>query len=332
MISVIIPIYNGEKHVLSCINKIKACKEQNLEFILINDGSNDNTEIIIKNSIKDDPRINYFYKKNSGVSDTRNFGLQKARGKYVAFLDVDDSFKENLYSEMLSAISNSNMDLFIFGMEMNYTNNNVALEIGLEARKIYTNSELPMKKIIEVEENGHVHNKLYKISIIRENDIKFDSDISIGEDYLFNLNYLIYANTIFYLETTSYIYNIYDNSTMRKYNKDKFYIYKKLDKKIRLILNEHYPQLLFNQDKRFLIWIYSSIQDEVFLNDNYFIKKSNIIKILDDENSINILSNRKLDRKKIGLKYFIKKKILLSHNYSLITKTIILFNFKNKII
>ncbi len=90
-ISVIIPVYNTEKYLKRCFDSVIEQDYQNLELVIINDGSKDNSELIIKEYKEKYPNlISYYKKENTGVADTRNFGIEKATGDYIMFLDSDD--------------------------------------------------------------------------------------------------------------------------------------------------------------------------------------------------------------------------------------------------
>ena len=100
LISIIVPVYNVEKYLKKCIDSILNQTYSNIEILLIDDGSTDNSGIICDNFKKRDSRIKVVHKKNSGVSSTRNYGLDLATGKYISFVDSDDfvecDFIENL--------------------------------------------------------------------------------------------------------------------------------------------------------------------------------------------------------------------------------------------
>ena len=101
LISVIIPAYNAEKYIGKCIESIQNSDYTDLEIIIVNDGSKDNTLGIINSYAKADSRIVVVDKKNGGVSSARNLGLDRATGEYVAFIDSDDYVSENYFSNML---------------------------------------------------------------------------------------------------------------------------------------------------------------------------------------------------------------------------------------
>ena len=109
MISVIIPIYNMEKYLDRCINSITEQSYKNIEILLINDGSTDNSLKICKKFQKEDERIKFFSMNHQGVSIARNLGIEKAKGKYIMFIDSDDWIEKdtikNLYENIKNIIS-----------------------------------------------------------------------------------------------------------------------------------------------------------------------------------------------------------------------------------
>lgn len=105
MVSVIMPVYNGEKYIKFAIDSVLNQTLKDFEFIIVNDGSKDNTENIIK-SYKDE-RIKYYYKKNSGPGIARNFGMSLAKGEFIAFIDSDDIYMPNKLEEQVKALTNN---------------------------------------------------------------------------------------------------------------------------------------------------------------------------------------------------------------------------------
>ena len=108
-ISIIVPIYNAEKYLKTCVDSLINQTKKELEFILVNDGSTDASEKIIKSY--SDKRIKYYKNKKQGIGKTRNFGNNKAKGKYIMFLDSDDYIKENLIEELVKKLEKDKSDL-----------------------------------------------------------------------------------------------------------------------------------------------------------------------------------------------------------------------------
>ena len=120
LISIIVPCYNAEKYIKKCIETIKNQTYKNLEVLLINDGSKDNTEKIIKKETSKDKRFKYYYKENGGLSDARNYGLDKFTGEYICFIDSDDYIEPNFIEELYNCIKNNNCKISVCGLKRVY--------------------------------------------------------------------------------------------------------------------------------------------------------------------------------------------------------------------
>lgn len=114
LVSIIIPAYNAEKFIVQTIDSVKAQTYSNWELIIVNDGSKDNTLNIIENYAQADKRISFITKPNSGVSDTRNIGIEKAQGDYIAFLDSDDIWLPMNLEKKISLLENDPSVDFVF--------------------------------------------------------------------------------------------------------------------------------------------------------------------------------------------------------------------------
>ena len=109
-VSIIVPCYNAQDYIKNCIDSIKNQTYQDFEVLMIDDGSKDNTKKIIQKEIKDDQRFSYFYKKNGGLSDARNYGLTRAKGEYVCFIDSDDYISQDYVELLYYSIQKNNSD------------------------------------------------------------------------------------------------------------------------------------------------------------------------------------------------------------------------------
>lgn len=216
-ISIIVPIYNAEEWLEKCIESIINQTYKNIEILLINDGSTDNSLKICEKFAKKDSRIIVIDKSNEGVSKTRNVGIEKSTGNYIKFVDSDDWIEENICEELLKLIKEEKTDLAICGLNI-YKHNQILRTPHLK------------KKIVEIkkgiEEFKYINkvfaspcNKLYKKEKIKE---LFKIDLDSGEDLLFNLEYLKNIDKISITEKC--LYNVcLDNETSlnRKFKKNK---------------------------------------------------------------------------------------------------------------
>lgn len=124
--SIIVPVYNVEKYISKCLESIKNQKYNNYEVIIINDGSQDNSQKIINSFTKDDLRFKSYIKKNGGLSDARNYGIKKVTGDYLLFLDSDDYISSDLLFELNKvAVTNYDVDLIKYGCQLVDTMGNI---------------------------------------------------------------------------------------------------------------------------------------------------------------------------------------------------------------
>lgn len=217
-VSVIIPIYNGEKYFADCIQSILDQSFTNIEIIVINDGSTDGSLSLIKRYAQNDSRIVVINQKNKGVSAARNAGLSKARGDYIMFVDADDYIARKDALELLIdfAKENGNPDVVCF--------RRVGDTRGRKAPSGYSklNDSIIGRMIVD-ETINTLWDKLYKKSIIKENSIKFPVGIRMAEDLLFNVQYFCEAKTIGFFDEELYYYRE-DNqeSATKKYMPNKY--------------------------------------------------------------------------------------------------------------
>ena len=163
-VSVIIPVYNVENYIEKCLDSVVNQTLQDIEIIIVNDGSTDLSKEKIKNYIKKyGKKIKYLEKQNEGLSSARNFGLSFATGEYIAFLDSDDYIDCEAYNEMYKVAKEQNLDLVQCGFIWEYPNKKRIGKVDLYNSK---------KEMIE---KGRVEawNKLIKREIIEKNNIQF---------------------------------------------------------------------------------------------------------------------------------------------------------------
>ena len=186
LVSVIVPVYNVSDYVAKCLQSLLNQSYLNWEAIVIDDGSTDNSADICRNYANRDERIHFFGKKNGGLSDARNFGLDKAKGKFVAFLDGDDAFHPSFLTLMVAGIG-FNEKIKICGCEFCYDQIEYPTYQNVQSHS-YTQDEtidLYLKNNRECEES--MCNKLFERSLFE--DIRFPKG-RIHED-TFTLPYLL---------------------------------------------------------------------------------------------------------------------------------------------
>lgn len=231
IVSIIVPIYNSEKYLNRCIDSLINQTYPYIEILLINDGSIDNSEKICLEYQKNDSSVKYIKKVNTGVSDTRNFGINEARGDIICFVDSDDYIENDLVEKMLECMTKYEADL-VYSTINNKALNNYYLYNKNKYIDVLKNNQI----------TGYCWNKLYKKDIIIKNKIKFNKNIQVCEDLLFNIEYLQHTNKIAYCSYNLYHYMDNQSSIVNTKNFKKWssYIeaynimldfYKNLDKK-----------------------------------------------------------------------------------------------------
>lgn len=221
LVSIVIPVHNSEKYLSECLFGFVQQTYQNIEVILVDDGSTDKSGEICEQYCRDNNNFHYIRQESCGVSTARNVGLAKAKGKYVVFSDSDDLVKEN-YIETLAENMNG-YDMAVCGY---YKVNSTFDVIESSVHGERTASEIPLNMLLEIifdsqicGYQGFVWNKIFRMDLIRENHLEFDPEIRYNEDRLFVVEYLMNCKKIFYGNEPLYIYVQHPESAMGKINK-----------------------------------------------------------------------------------------------------------------
>lgn len=206
-ISVIIPVYNGEKCIEKCIDNIINQLNSNSELIVINDGSIDSTKRILQ-KYENNKKIICIEIENGGVSNARNIGIKVSSKEFIMFCDSDDYYDNDVVSYIENDIENENPDLIIFGRKDILQSGNVICNFADHASiksYVLTPSEYLVKYFSRGKHTFSVANKVYKKKIILDATIKFDSSLKLSEDTLFNLQYILHCKN--YVEEYRTFYN-----------------------------------------------------------------------------------------------------------------------------
>lgn len=207
IVSLIVPVYNAEEHLSACLNSISAQEFEDFEVLLVNDGSTDGSANILEEYAAKDSRFRVYSKINTGVSDTRNFGLDHATGKYIQFMDADDWLPKDSMSALVRTMEEKNCDLVI-GDFYRVVGESVARKgniISDDVLSIRDFAEYFMESPADYY-YGALWNKLYRASVIRQHHLRFDAELQWCEDFVFNLDYLVYSETVYALRIPVYYY------------------------------------------------------------------------------------------------------------------------------
>lgn len=209
LISVIVPAFNAEKYIKRCVESILK-QQENLECIVVDDGSKDKTKEICSQIAEKDFRVRVISKKNTGVSDTRNVGVNNARGEYIAFVDSDDLLPDGALERLKKTIEKSEADIVFGPYDYLYDNKIVQKKMRISPGE-YEFSDIKEKIIDDGTLTGilfgSVWGALYRKKIIENYEIKFRNNLTKNEDGVFNIEYLRHANKIVILDRpVVYIY------------------------------------------------------------------------------------------------------------------------------
>ena len=226
-ISIIIPVYNLELYIKKCIESVLKQTYKNIEIVIVNDGSIDSSEEICKNYVQLDNRVKYYSKKNGGASSARNYGLKKATGDYVMFIDGDDFlYNEKVVEKLVEKLFNSDEDNNILFYRMStYYDKIKKYEVDAELfeHELDNINNQIFEKLVE---NGRFSispcDKLIKLKYIKDNEIYFDENMRSCEDI--DWSFRLYLKNKKYSLTNEVVY-VYrkqrENSTTYKITETK---------------------------------------------------------------------------------------------------------------
>lgn len=216
VISVIIPLYNAEAYLPACIASVRACPENALECILVNDGSTDASRDICAAAVAEDGRFRLLDKENSGVSDSRNAGIAAARGEYVFFLDADDYIDAAHWPRILAYARESPADLVAFSYYSLFPKGQrqeerFHIEGGASADPADTYLALMASPMLNT-----CWGKLMRRSVITAHDLRFDPALITCEDAVFVIDFIEHAQGLLLCNQCVLVYRIHDSSIMRR--------------------------------------------------------------------------------------------------------------------
>lgn len=207
MVSIIVPIYNAENYLRRCVDSILNQEYTDFELLLVNDGSTDASGDICEEYGDRDPRVIVIQKENTGVSDSRNRALDRARGKYLQFLDSDDWITPDATRLFVRAAEEYGCDMVISDF-YRVVGERLSTKGDIEEEGVLTREEFAAHMMENPADfyYGVLWNKLYRRDIVEEHNLRMDTDINWCEDFMFNLEYIRYAKVFYALHAPIYYY------------------------------------------------------------------------------------------------------------------------------
>lgn len=258
LISVIVPVYNVEKYLKKCIKSIMSQSYTNLEIILINDGSTDNSGKICDELKEQDKRIKVIHKSNGGLSDARNAGLKIANGKYIGFVDSDDYIAEDMFETLYNINKKYNSDISIVSFYEIYKDKVIGVRDSKKLQEL-TKIDAMKELLIDTNIQSYAWNKLFRRELFE--GLEFPTNKNF-EDIATTLLLFEKANKVVLLEEPKYYYVRRDDSIVgvRNYKTYKDYLdviydkYKYLDGKYEELDLYNAYNFVIN-----MIWVYTII-------------------------------------------------------------------------
>ena len=280
-ISVILPVYNVEKYVRKCLLSIVEQSYQNFEVLIVDDGSVDNFFKEIEDIVAENKNIKIYQKANRGIASARNFGLEKANGDYILFIDSDDWIEKDLFKTLVENLSDEDILIFNLG------------EYSNKERKIITDRRIKNinKELLQINEgyifldevpNG-VWLKCYKKEFIEKNNFRFNEELKLYEDIYWDVITLINAKKVRFLDYVGYWYRVgRDGSLITDLSSEKNKKYQLMIKELLLKLkDENISELVKIKLEILILRIEIELEEisENFFKEEFteFFKKSLII-------------------------------------------------------
>lgn len=219
-ISVIVPVYNAVDTLITCVNSVIKQSLQDIEILLINDGSTDNSSVLCEELSLKDKRIKVFQKKNGGVSSARQLGISKAIGMYSIHIDSDDWIEESMLEDMYSIAIKNDCDIVTCDYIIDFQNKSKYMSCGsiFSRKKGYD----LYRDLMLVKVYGSCVNKLVRHDLYRTHKISFPLNINFGEDWYINILLAYKANNIAHIEKGFYHYVQNKESITHQLKKDSY--------------------------------------------------------------------------------------------------------------
>ena len=231
-VSVIVPIYNAEKYLEQCLDSIVNQTLEDIEIILINDGSTDGSAEICKKYLSDS-RVTYYYKENEGLAAARDDGMLRANGEYIGFVDSDDWIKPDMYEKMYSAAKTNDSDIVFCNCIENEDGHVFTPEMpdGAYGRKDIEEKILS-RTLAYIGKNGTKRAirwsnclRIYKTDTLKKNEIRFDRRLRRSQDLQLTYEATLVAQNYYYISEPLYHNRVVSDSLSRGYTKNMWPLY-----------------------------------------------------------------------------------------------------------
>lgn len=215
-ISVVVPVYNNKDLLIPCVDSLLAQYGRTFEIILIDDGSTDGSSSICDKLEKDNKNIKVIHQHNKGVSVARNLGMHEAAGNFLTFVDADDTVDEGWFSNISEQdLLKEDLIAFQHTASLSELGSDDGLCKEIKPKKAFSDA------LHGNEIDGYLHGKLFRNTLIKDNDIHFLEGVSVWEDMDFIMQFICHSHKIRFYEKKVYYYRQNENSAVHNMNIDK---------------------------------------------------------------------------------------------------------------
>ena len=299
LISIIIPVYNSEKTLARCLRSVCSQTYSELEIILVDDGSTDNSLKICEDFATNDRRVQVISQKNCGPAAARNTGLKRMHGKYLAFVDADDDVSSVMYEKMLKSLINNKVDMVVCGTNCFDSIHNTTYELEMENKGLLKSSIVKQRITVHNYDcgGGFLWNRLINYDNLKKKNngpLLFDESLEIFEDKCWIMDVLSLIANVFVMQERLYNYYVNGDSISHKKNlkKDMDYLRgwdKLVDALNRDALLTQEIESKYHQEYLNVLWNYRKEKDELVetrkefylnLKKKYPLNMKNIVKAI----------------------------------------------------
>lgn len=220
LLSVIVPVYNGDRYIKETINYLQKSQHENLEIIIVNDGSTDNSEQIVKEIIKEDRRVVLYNRKNGGVVSARNYGCEMATGEYICFADQDDIIKPFMYKKLVERLEEDDSDMAMCSSGRSINGNESIFEC--QKNGLYEGEEVKKNLLYPILFNGydvpydmekdnrypHIWTCVFRKKFWDKCNLKFRAYINFEDDLLVKVEALSKASRVSTIAEVGYLWRV----------------------------------------------------------------------------------------------------------------------------
>lgn len=269
LVSIIVPVYNVEPYIKKCIQSLCDQTYQNIEIIIINDGSLDGSEKIIIDNYSSDDRIKYYKKENGGLSSARNFGIEKCKGDFIAFVDSDDWVDNQFVDCLVSNLVESKSGIAICNMDYIFSNGKIKKRTPkINQTKCVSSEEALKELLIGRQYKCHAQNKMYVAELFKKTGIRFPLG-KIYEDVFTTYKLIYEAKNVILINENLYYYlqNRPGSILATGFNNNRFAIFEAIQEAENFFIEQNLN--LYKELQKFYILNVVSLVN--YLYENYMI-------------------------------------------------------------